>query len=136
MEIKVAGADAYRAGACNIGPDEIRRRERSGHVGTVTTVGLAAALIAARAPGWLRMLTAVPATVGAAGYIQARLRFCAGYGHLGVFNFGPAGQYQAVTDADAAAADRRRARQISLASGAIGLLVAALVATLPVRERG
>ncbi len=49
MEIKVAGADAYRAGACNIGPDEIRRRERSGHVGTVTTVGLAAALVAAGA---------------------------------------------------------------------------------------
>jgi hypothetical protein len=80
----------------------------------------------------LRLLTALPATVAAAGYLQARLRFCAGYGQLGVFNFGPAGQTQAVADPAAAARDRRRARQISLSSGAIGLAVAIGVVLIPI----
>ena len=39
-------ADGYRPGVCNIGPAEIARRRRAGHVGALATVGLLAVLAA------------------------------------------------------------------------------------------
>lgn len=131
MNSESVSADLYRAGVCNIGPDEIAHRRLSGHVGAVTTLGLAGVLIAARAPAPIRLLTALPAAVSSAGYIQARTRFCAAYGQLGVFNFGRAGEPHQVIDPTAAAADRRRARQIGLASGTIGLAIGIAAMLIP-----
>jgi hypothetical protein len=127
----VAGDD-YQAGVCNIGPAEIARRRRTGHVGTAATLGLLAVLVTADAPPVARLLAALPATVAASGYLQARLKFCAGYGSLGVFNVGGAGEIQPVTDPEARARDRRRSRQIGLGSFAIGAAVGLLAWALPV----
>ena len=41
----------YRAGACNIGPEEIARRRRMGVVLLLIAVGLATLLLAVDAPG-------------------------------------------------------------------------------------
>jgi hypothetical protein len=123
----------YRAGACNIGPAEIARRRRTGHVGLALTIGLLAVLLWLDAPTWTRLILFLPAAVGAAGYLQAHFRFCADYGWRGVFNVGErAGHSRTTAVADAAArrADRRRALLISAGSGVIGLAVTLLALAL------
>src|SRR5262245_49155779 len=128
----IVGDATYQPGVCNIGPAEIARRRRAGHVGLIATIGVLAALVAIGAPPIARLVIAVPAAVSASGYIQARLRFCAGFGSLGVFNFGDVGPTTAVEDPEARRRDRARSRQIGFASGAIGLAVGVAAVLLPV----
>ena len=127
-----AAPTAYQPGVCNIGPAEIARRRRAGHIGLVATVGLLAALVVVDAPPVARLLVALPAAIAASGYLQARLRFCAGFGSAGVFNFGELGGTEQVADADARRRDRAKARQIGLASFGIGLAVGVAAVLLPV----
>jgi hypothetical protein len=116
--------DQYVPGACNIGPAEIARRRRVGHAGLIATVVLAAVLLALdAAPAW-RLLLALPASLAAAGYLQAWQRFCADFGWRGVYNFGAPGREERVAADEARAQDRRRALLVGAASGAIGLAVA------------
>ena len=96
----------YRPGVCNIGPQEIARRRRAGHVGLVATALLFVALVAIDAPPLARALVALPAIMAASGYLQAWFKFCAGFGSQGVFNFGPLGHTQEVADDAARALDR------------------------------
>ena len=116
----------YVAGACNIGPAEIALRRRTGHVGLATTAVVAAALVRSDLPRPWRLTVALPATLAAAGYLQARSRFCADFGFRGVYNFDRPGhrrQLQVPSD-QARQQDRRRALQIGASSTAIGLGVA------------
>jgi len=124
-----AGGADYRPGVCNIGPEEIARRRQAGHIGLVGTIVLFAILVAVDAPPLARLLIVIPAAAAASGYLQAWLKFCAGFGSRGVFNFGPLGQVEAVADEIARRRDRARALQIGLASLAIGL-AAGVVAVL------
>ena len=126
----VAGTE-YRPGACNIGPAEIARRRRAGHVGLLAAAVTLGVLVAIGAPPAARLIVALPAAVAASGYLQARLRFCAGFGSRGVFNFGPLGQTHEVADGDARAQDRSKANQIGLASLAVGVAVGVLAVLLP-----
>jgi hypothetical protein len=114
----------YEPGACNIGPAEIARRRRAGHLGLATTVVLLAGLELIDAPPILRLVLVIPAAAGASGYLQAWLRFCAAFGARGIRNFGQLGQTEQVADVAARERDRARAIQIGLASLAVGLLVA------------
>ena len=131
-DVRFVPADAYQAGACNIGPAEIRRRRMVGHVGLVAAIALLVALVEIGAPAVLRLLVVVPATLSASGYLQARMRFCANYGWRGIFNLGELGQDAQVIDEDARAADRRLALRIGLGSLGIGLGAAIVAALLPV----
>ena len=115
----------YRPGVCNIGPAEIARRRRAGHVGLIATVGLFAVLVAVDAPPLARFAVALPAAGAAVGYLQARLHFCAGFGSRGEYNFGPLGRTEGVADAEARRRDRQTSIRIGLASLAIGLAVGA-----------
>jgi len=121
----------YQPGVCNIGPQEIRRRRRAGHAGLAASVVLLAFLLAAGAPPLARLLVAIPAAMAASGYLQAWLKFCAGFGSRGIFNFGEIGETHEVVDAEAHARDRSRSRQIALASLAIGGVVGTVAALLP-----
>jgi len=124
---------AYQAGACNIGPAEIARRRRTGHVGLIITLALLGLLLALDAPSWLRLVLFVPAAIGSAGYLQAHYRFCADYGWRGVFNVGERAGHDRTTtvaDAEARRVDRRRAMLISAGSGVIGLAVTLLALVL------
>jgi hypothetical protein len=114
----------YRPGACNIGPAEIARRRRAGHVGALVTYIVLAVLIAVHAPPLARLVLALPAAGAASGYLQAWLRFCAGFGSRGIFNFGRLGEMSAVVDPVARARDRAMATRIGLASLAVGVTVA------------
>lgn len=130
----IAGIDpdaGYQPGVCNIGPDEIRRRRRSGHVGLLSAVGLFAVLVAVGAPPIARALVGLPAVIAASGYLQAHLRFCAGFGQVGVFNFGTVGETEQVVDDEARARDRAKARQIGLMSFAVGIAVAVVAVAVP-----
>ena len=122
----------YEPGVCNIGPAEIARRRRAGHIGLVTALALFAVLVAIDAPNWTRLLIAIPSVMAASGYIQARLKFCAGFGSRGVFNFGEVGPMERVADDADRARDRARSRQIGAASIAIGLAAGVIAAVLPI----
>lgn len=122
--------DQYIPGTCNIGPAEIARRMRIGHIGLAATVLLGAVLFALGAAAPWRLLLALPATMAAAGYLQARLRFCFDYGFRGVYNFESLGHTERVAAEAARAADRRRALAVALSSVAIGLAVALLAVLL------
>ena len=122
----------YQPGVCNIGPAEIARRRRAGHTGVVAAIAVMAVLVAIDAPNWTRLLVAIPAAVAASGYIQAHLKFCAGFGSKGVFNFGEVGPMERVVDNADRARDRARAFQIGLASFAIGLAAGVLAVALPI----
>ena len=111
----------YRAGACNIGPAEIAARRRSGYVGLAAAAGLGVALLAVDAPDAARWLVALPLAGGAVGLLQARFRFCAGYGFAGQRSMRALGAAERVEDAADRRADRRRALAISLAGLAIGV---------------
>jgi len=122
----------YAPGVCNIGPAEIARRRRAGHAGVIATVVLLAVLVAVGAPPIVRLVLLVPAAAAAVGYLQASLRFCAGFGSRGVYNFGEVGRTTTVDDADARSRDRGRSLQIFAASLVIGLAVAILAVLLPI----
>jgi hypothetical protein len=122
----------YQPGICNIGPAEIAARRRSGHVGVIAAVALLLLLVALGVPPIARLLVALPVAVGASGYLQARAKFCAGFGARGVFNFGSLGTTNQVADSAARAADRRRAIRISLTAFAIGIAVGIVAVLLPV----
>jgi hypothetical protein len=124
--------DRYEPGVCNIGPAEIAKRRRAGIVGSLLTLSLLIVLVAFDLPPILRLGLFVPAAVAASGFIQARMKFCAGFAALGVFNFGGAGDRVEIVDAEARARDRRRGREISIASFAIGAAVALLAVFLPI----
>jgi hypothetical protein len=127
----LAPAD-YQPGICNIGPAEITRRRRAGHTGLIAAIGLLFGLVIVGAPDWTRFLVAVPAIGAASGYIQAHLRFCAGFGSMGVLNFGEVGPTEHVATAEDRARDRRRALQIGVASFAIGIAAGFFAVVIPV----
>ena len=122
----------YQPGVCNIGPAEIARRRRAGHTGLAAAIALFAALVAIDAPDWTRFLVAIPAIGAASGYIQAHLRFCAGFGSMGVFNFRELGPTERVSDDADRARDRARAFQIGFASAAIGIAAGIVAVALPI----
>lgn len=124
-------AGPYQPGICNIGPAEIARRRRAGHVGALAAIVLLAVLVAFDAPPLVRLLVALPAAAAASGYLQARLHFCAGFGSKGVFNFGDPGKTDTVTDPEARARDRAMARRIGGASAVIGALAGIVAVLLP-----
>jgi len=122
----------YQPGVCNIGPAEIARRRRAGHVALIATVALFAILVLVSAPPLARLILVIPAAVSASGYFQAYLKFCAGFGSRGIFNFDDVGTTQQVADTAARALDKAKANRIGLASFAIGIAVAVLAVLLPV----
>jgi hypothetical protein len=122
----------YVPGVCNIGPAEIARRRRSGIAASIATILLLAALLVIHAAVPFRLLVFLPAAVAAAGFLQAWLKFCAGFGWLGEFNFRGVGTTETVASADARRRDRAMAIRIGLASAVVGGIVAGIAVLLPV----
>ncbi len=92
---------------------------------------LGGTLLAIDAPAAARLLVAAPVAVGLSGFIQARSHFCAGYGMAGLRNLGELGEAESVEDAEARAADRRKALRIHAASLTGGLMAGLAFALLP-----
>jgi hypothetical protein len=121
----------YEPGTCNIGPAEIARRRRTGHTGVIASLVVLAILLVVHAPPVARLVVFLPAAIAASGYLQSRLRFCAGFGWLGVFNVEDVGTAQQVADAAARARDRAMAVRVGLASAALGAIAAVIALALP-----
>jgi hypothetical protein len=115
----------YVPGVCNIGPAEIKKRRQSGWLGLGVTLLAWVLFLVFRVPAPWRLLLFFPAAVGASGFFQAALHFCAAFGMRGVFNFGSeAGKTDTVEQAEFRIKDRNKSRQISLYSALVGIAVA------------
>jgi hypothetical protein len=122
----------YIPGACNIGPAEIRLRKMMGWAGLVVCLILWAILIAFQAPAIWRLTLFLPAVLSAAGFMQARQRFCAAYGLRGEFNMGPnSGRTAPVEQAEFRRQDRQLAARILAVSLLVGFFVAGATYVLP-----
>lgn len=124
-----ASAAAYQAGACNIGPYEIRRRRASGLLGVGAAVALGAALVAVDASAPARLLVVLPLWGGLISLLQARRRFCVGFALAGIANLGDDASGRAsVSPTDRAAnlaASRRLVRDALLIAAPIAAAFAA-----------
>lgn len=120
----------YTPGVCNIGPEEIARRRRLGWNGLMVAVALFAFLFwTGVSPLW-RLFIFFPAMLSASGFLQAYFHFCSGFARRGIFNFGPLGQSQNVSDDAAKAKDRKKGNQIALYAMLVGVIVAVIAALL------
>ncbi len=120
----------YIAGICNIGSVEIARRRNFGWGALIIAVVLLVVLIWTAVNPWWRLFVFFPATMSAAGFLQAHFHFCAGFARRGVYNFGALGQTTKVVDAPSTIKDKSRGNQITLYSVLIGIVVAILCAVL------
>lgn len=115
----------YVPGVCNIGPAEIRSRWQAGWIGLVATILLWIAFFIFRVPATWRLLLFIPATIAAVGFLQAAMHFCAAFGMLGLFNFGPnVGKTETIEQAEFRRKDRQKALLIILYSTFIGIVTA------------
>lgn len=114
----------YVPGVCNIGPEEIASRRSFGWAALAATIVLLALLLWTGINPWWRLLIFFPATLCASGFLQAYFHFCVGFARAGVFNFGPRGSTQPVTDQQAKAKDRTQGTRVTLYAALIGLAVA------------
>lgn len=121
----------YQPGVCNIGPAEIARRRRGGHVAALISIALLVGLVVLNVPPLARLIVALPAAAAASGYLQATFKFCAGFASRGLFNFSQLGQEQSIADPADRARDKARANQILIGSLAIGLAVGVVAVLLP-----
>lgn len=124
-------SNTYQPGVCNIGPAEIRSRRRAGIGGAIVTVAALVAFVVFGVPDGWRWLIALPAGVGAMGFLQAAFHFCARFGMAGLFNFGDIGHEEAVHESEYRRADQRKAMLISVLSLGIGVAVAVVAVLLP-----
>jgi hypothetical protein len=116
---------------CNIGDAEVERRRRMAIVVTVAGVVLAVALVALAVPHLARLVLWPVAAAAAVTWLQVTNRFCVAFGAAGLENFGPLGAEHRV-GGEQAAADRRKALQLSVQGVLIGLAVALAFVALPI----
>jgi len=102
--------EAYIPGQCNIGPDEIRKRNRIGFIGlTLMIVFVIVAEVYQIPKGW-KLLLFAPTAYALSGFIQARHKFCFIFGYFGLFNI--SGKRTKVKDAAQLRSDRLKALNI------------------------
>ncbi|MBC7565121.1 hypothetical protein H7100_02765 [Candidatus Saccharibacteria bacterium] len=128
----MAGSNEYIPGMCNIGPSERRMRRLGGIAGSVVTVVILGLLIHFDAPTWWRLILIIPAAGAATGFLQDRLHFCVGFGMKGIYNvINSAGVVDNVELEEYRLKDKKKAQQIVIYSGLIGLAVGLLSLLIP-----
>ena len=122
----------YQPGVCNIGPAEIAARRTLGWIGlTVTVIGLIA-FVALDVPTAARVLIAIPAGLGATGFLQAAMHFCVGFAMKGLYNTDRSvGQTESVSDQEFRAADRKKGLQITGLSALAAVVTVVIAVLLP-----
>jgi len=120
---------SYTPGVCNIGPAERKQRLNIGWLGLGLTFVTLAAFVIFSVPDPWRVLVAIPAVLGANGFLQYRMHFCVNFAMRGLYNLGDALHAEEnVVDAEMRRADQRKGLQII----ALSLLAAALVVVVAV----
>lgn len=134
MQLQYVGQPdgGYRAGACNIGPEEIARRRRGGLAGVAIAIGLAVALVALDVEPLVRLVVFPFLAGGLISLEQVRRRFCVGFAMAGIRNFGPLGRPEKVDDDADRATDRRAALVMTAYMSAIALVITLALVALPI----
>jgi len=122
---------SYVAGACNIGPSEIKRRQTVAALGFVLTIATVILLAHGHATRISRLSAFIPAMIFSVGWVQSRRKFCLAFGLMGTFNFGKAGQLSKVQSPEDLAADRATALSILGQAFIVALAITALIVLLP-----
>ena len=120
----------YQAGACNIGPSEIKRRRQGALVGAILFALTTILFVVTDASTSTRLVTFIPALLFAVGMIQSKRRFCVAYGFMGVFSFEKLGDTKKVTVNQDLKADKKYAVKLLLQSVAIAIVLTALMILL------
>jgi len=103
---------AYIAGQCNLGPEEIRRRMNIGWLGVVFTFLVVLILEVFDAPKLYRIIVLPTIAIALSGFLQARHRFCYLYGWRGVFSIAGRKKFEQVNDHADLRKDRNTAIRI------------------------
>ena len=122
----------YIPGVCNIGDADIRRRRRIGWTWALTALVILVVLLIPSVPKGWRLILIFPVMVSATGFIQARMHFCAYFAMLGLFNFGNAGKFDTVQQAEFRAKDRRKAMQIIFYAATTAIVIGVAAFLLPI----
>lgn len=120
----------YLAGACNIGPAEIKRRRQGALIGAILFAFTTLLFVITNAPTSTRLLIFIPALLFTVGIIQSRRKFCVAYGFLGVFSFEKLGATRKITMNQDLKADRKYATKLLLQSVLTAAVLTALVALI------
>ena len=120
----------YLAGACNIGPAEIKRRRQGALIGAILFAFTTLLFVITNAPTSTRLLIFIPALLFTVGIIQSRRKFCVAYGFLGVFSFEKSGATRKITMNQDLKADRKYATKLLLQSVFTAAVLTALVALI------
>lgn len=122
---------SYVPGTCNLGKDEIRRRQVVALIGAVLTIISFSGLVVADTANSARWSLFAPLMIFSVGFIQSRKKFCLAYGLMGTFNLGKLGDISRVQSAEDRKADRRTALTILIQSALLAFALAALFVLLP-----
>lgn len=122
---------SYVPGVCNINTKEIAQRRKAGYFGLALAVILVAAIFALNLNRYFRVVLFVPVFISAIGFLQAKNKFCVGYGSAGMHNADEGSENaQSITDNDAVIKDKKRSKVMYLQATLIAVLVTMLVALI------
>ncbi len=126
-----ANTPVYIPGSCNLGKEEIKRRQLVAILGLVLSVSTLVGLVGSDVPASARWGMFVPLMVFSIGFIQSRRKFCLAYGFMGTFNLGKLGDLSRVQSPEDRRADRKTALSILLQAAGLSLILTLITVLLP-----
>jgi hypothetical protein len=129
--VSQANTPVYIPGSCNLGKEEIKRRQLVAILGLVLSVSTLVGLVGSDAPASARWGMFVPLMVFSIGFIQSRRKFCLAYGFMGTFNLGKLGDLSRVQSPEDRRADRKTALSILLQAAGLSLILTLITVLLP-----
>ena len=131
IQVSSVNVGKYIPGVCNIGPDEIRKRRNGAlYSGLIMVIILILFPVLEVNRIW-RLVVFLPAAAFGIGILQWQLKFCAGFGMKGVFNFGKIGKVNTIQEKENLRRDRNKSIRMLIWSILFGLAVAILFYFIP-----
>ncbi|MFM1937454.1 MAG: hypothetical protein RLZZ320_312 [Actinomycetota bacterium] len=126
-----ANTPVYIPGSCNLGKEEIKRRQLVAILGLILSISTFIGLVGSDAPASARWGMFIPLMVFSIGLIQSRRKFCLAYGFMGTFNLGKLGDLSRVQNPEDRKADRKTALSILLQAAGLALSITLALVLLP-----
>lgn len=126
-----ANTPVYIPGSCNLGKEEIRRRQLVALLGLILSISTFVGLVGSDAPASARWGMFVPLMVFSIGFIQSRRKFCLAYGFMGTFNLGKLGDLSRVQSPEDRKADRKTTLTILFQAAALALALTVVTVLIP-----
>ena len=108
--------------------NDIRKRYAIGLVGLVIALAIAFGFTALSLPRWYLLICFIPLFMGAEGFYQGYLHFCAGFASRGIFDFtGSSSEKGSVIEKEAHKLDMQKAMQINIYSAITAAILTAII---------